>query len=69
MKMGDRFYYSKSIGWLKMFGTFGYTVFFFMRFPDSLWVLVTGPIIFVLDACYLWLLYNYKHPKLITAAS
>lgn len=60
LRLGNEQPFSKSVAWCKMFGTLFYTIFFYERFPDSLYVLTIGPIIFVIDMIYIWFIYKYK---------
>jgi hypothetical protein len=58
LRIGHEQKYSKAVAWMKMLGTLFYTIFFYERFPGSIYVLTIGPIIFLIDMIYISFLYN-----------
>jgi hypothetical protein len=55
----------KTTAWLKMLGTGIITIAFWnMIPPDSYFEHVAGPIVFVLDCYYIWMMYYWKNPQI-----
>ena len=55
----------KSTAWLKMLGSGIITIAFWNMIPeDSYFEHVAGPMVFVLDCYYIWMMYNWKNPQL-----
>jgi len=57
--------FSKAVAWLKMLGSGVITIAFWTMIPkDSHFEHFAGPVVFVIDCVYIWMLYNWKHPQL-----
>ncbi len=57
--------FSKSIAWYKMLGSGIYTIALWnIISQDSHFEHFAGPIVFVIDCAYIWLIYNWKQPQL-----
>ncbi len=55
----------KSVAWLKMLGSGIITIAFWTMIPaDSYFEHIAGPIVFIVDCFYIWMMYTWKNPQL-----